>query len=108
MEGVNSHFTSEKVQSRHQIHNLLRDITLAIGGVFYTYPVPDDAVWEVARSLDRIFSHALNSKSSSDTGNSIPPKHSRGRKHPAVAELLRRLDGFGAFNSVGAKEEAIT
>ena len=99
MEEVSSHFTSEKVQSRDQIHNLLRDITLAIGGVFYTYPVPDDAVWEVARSLDRIFRHALNSKSSSVKGNSKHPKHSRGRKHPAVVELLHRLDGYGVFNS---------
>ena len=107
MEGIGSHFTSEKTLSHHQIHNLLRDISLVIGGVFYAYPVPDDAVWEIVRSLDRIFRHTLNSKDSSDAGNSEPPKHSRGRKHPAIVELLRRLDGYGEFNSVGAKEEAI-
>ena len=95
-------------RSSSQLTGLFRDITLSLGGVFYAYPVPDDAVWEIVRSLDRIFRRTLNSKSSSVKGNSKHPKHSRGRKHPAVVELLHRLDGYGVFNSVGAKEEAIT
>ena len=84
--------------SSDRLNSVFRDITLAIGGVFYAYPVPDDAVWEIVRSLDRIFRHTLNSNDSSDTGNSESPKHSRGRRHPAVVELLRRLDGYGLGN----------
>ena len=81
-----------------QLTGLFREITLSLGGVFYAYPVPDDAVWEIVRSLDRIFRHALDSNDSSDASNSEPPKHSRGRRHPAVIELLRRLDGYGLAN----------
>ena len=98
---------TDEERSSNQLTGLFREITLSLGGVFYAYPVPDDAVWEIIRSLDRIFRHTLNSNDSSDTGNSEPPKHSRGRRHPAIVELLRRLDGYGEFNSVGAKEEAI-
>ena len=94
MEGIGSHFTSEKALSHQQIHNLLRDISLAIGGVFYAYPVPDDAVWEVARSLDRIFRNTLLSNDPDCDVNSELQKHSKGRKHPAIMELLRRLDGY--------------
>jgi len=98
---------TDEERSSSQFTGLFREITLSLGRVFYAYPVPDDAVWEIVRSLDRIFRHTLNSKGSSDTGNSEPSKNSRGRKHPTVVELLRRLDGYGEFNSVGAKEEAI-
>jgi len=94
MEGISSHFTSEKARSHHQIHNLLRDISLAIGGVFYAYPVPDDAVWEVARSLDRIFRRAFPASDSCCDVNSKPHKHSKGRKHPAIVELLRKLEVY--------------
>ena len=81
-----------------QLTGLFREITLSLGGVFYSYPVPDEAVWEIVRSLDRIFRHALDSNDSLDAGNPEPPKSSRGRRHPAVVELLRRLDGYGLAN----------
>ncbi len=73
----------------------LKDITLALGGVFYAYPVPDEAVWEVARSLDRIFHRALKSLVDDRSGESESSHFSQGRKHPAIVELLRRLDGYG-------------
>jgi len=95
MEGISSHFASEKALSHHQIYNLLRDISLAIGGVFYAYPVPDDAVWEVARSLDWIFRRAFPaSDSCCDVNDEPPPKNSRGRRHPAIVELLRKLEVY--------------
>ena len=95
MEGISSHLTSEKARSHHQIHSLLRDISLAIGGVFYAYPVPDDAVWEVARSLDRIFRRAIpTGDPCCDVNGEPPPKNSRGRRHPAIVELLRKLEVY--------------
>ncbi len=89
---------TDEERSSSRLRKLFHDITLSLGGVFYAYPVPDEAVWEIVRSLDRIFRHALNTKDSSDSANSEPPKHSRGRRHPAVVELLRKLDGYGLAN----------
>ena len=97
MKRISRHFTSEKARSHHQVHNLLRDITLAIGGVFYAYPVPDNAVWEVARSLDRIFRRAIPAGDSCCDINDEPlPNNSRGRRHPAIVELLRKLEVYGS------------
>ncbi|MBC8466069.1 hypothetical protein H8D57_03495 [bacterium] len=76
--------------SFEQLNGVFRDITLSIGGVFYAYPVPDEAVWEIACSLDRIFRQIL--PSSEETGDKCETtSHSQGRKHPAIVELLRKL-----------------
>jgi len=74
-----------------RLQPVFREITLALGGVFYIYPVPDEAVWAIARSLDRIFRRAYNAGESNGT-SAEPPPHSRGRKHPAIVELLRHVD----------------
>jgi len=85
--------------SFEQLNSVFRDITLAIGGVFYAFPVPEDAVWEVARSLDRIFRHALPSEEEASEDKGEPPPHSQGRKHPAIVELLRKLKVYGSHQS---------
>jgi len=86
---------------RIDIQHLLKEVTLALGGVFYAYPVPDEAVWETARSLDRIFRNAMKSFSEDSDEETEATRHSQGRKHPAIAEILRRLDKFAEYNSVG-------
>ena len=72
---------------------LFKKITLAIAGVFYLYPVPDEAVWDMVRSLDKIFRTELGLPSK-DVEDAKPHKHSQGRKHPAVTELLNRLEKY--------------
>jgi len=76
------------------LKQILKDITLALGGAFYAYPVPDEAVWEIARSLDRIFRKALKSLGDERARDVEYSHNSQGRKHPAIVELLRRLDGY--------------
>ena len=77
--------------SIEQLNCVFHDITLAIGGVFYAYPVPDDAVWKVARSLDQIFCQVLPYGEETNDAEGEPPLNSQGRKHPAIVELLRKL-----------------
>jgi hypothetical protein len=84
--------TPDRDQSPRRLQAVFRDIALAIGGVFYAYPVPDEAVWETARSLDKIFQQALAKRKRQSKPEPPIPRHSRGRKHPAIVELLRRLD----------------
>jgi len=74
-----------------RLHPVFREITLALGGVFYLYPVPDEAVWATARSLDKIFRSAFDAAENNVTPPELQP-HSRGRKHPAIVELLRHVD----------------
>ena len=92
-------------QYSHQLTGLFRDITLSLGGIFYAYPVPDEAVWETARSLDRIFRNAMKFFNEDSDNAAELTRHSQGRKHPAIAELLRRLDEF-EVNSVQKREGA--
>ena len=98
---------TDEERSSCQLARLFREITLSLGGVFYAYPVPDEAVWEIIRSLDRIFRNAMRSFNGDSDNAADPSRHSRGRKHPAILELLRRLEEYGELNRAGAKEEAI-
>ena len=95
---------TDEEQSSHQLTGLFREITLSLGGIFYAYPVPDEAVWETARSLDRIFRNAMKSFNEESDDATEPNRHSQGRKHPAIAELLRRLDELENYNGVGKRE----
>jgi len=98
---------TDEERSSCQLAKLFREITLSLGSAFYAYPVPDEAVWEIVRSLDRIFRNAMRSFNGNNDNAAEPSPHSRGRKHPAILELLRRLDEYSVFKSVGEKEEAI-
>ena len=103
MSRVKRNTTHRTANGRRHIHNVLRDVALAIGGVFYSYPVPDEAVWATARSLDKIFRRALEAQAEQAPRTEAVPPHSRGRKHPAIVELLRRLEAHQNPVSEGAK-----
>jgi len=103
MSRVKRNTAHRTANSRRHIHNVLREVALAIGGVFYSYPVPDEAVWATARSLDKIFRRALEAQTEQATLTDSVAPHSRGRKHPAIVELLRRLETHQNPDSAGAK-----
>ncbi len=83
---------SKRIPKRYQ-QQLFKRITLSLASVFYLYPVPDEAVWDAVRCLDKIFRKELG-MIPREVEDARPHKYSQGRKHPAVTELLKRLDNF--------------
>ena len=76
-----------------RLQRLFIKITMALGGVFYRYPVPDHAVWDATLSMDNIFRDELGLPPK-EIDDAKPHRHSQGRKHPAVTGLLKRLDEY--------------
>jgi len=70
---------------------LAREVTLCLGGVFAVHEVPDDVIWQSAKSLDRIFERFLARFLAVDQQPDAPPKRKM-RPHPAIEELLRHID----------------
>ena len=70
-----------------------REIVLCLGGIFAARGCDDALIWQVTRSLDRIYQRSrarlLESESAGD--NDGPPR--RVEPHPAVEDLLSRIGG---------------
>ena len=70
-----------------------REIVLCLGGIFAARGCEDALVWQVTKSLDRIYQRArariLESESAGDTD--LPSR--RVEPHPAVEDLLSRIGG---------------
>jgi hypothetical protein len=86
---------SQLITEINEVHlqRLFKKITLALGRIFYLYPVPDEAVWDATRCLDNIFRDELGLPPK-EVDDALPHNHSQGRKHPAVTGLLKRLDEY--------------
>gem|GEM_PF-1690085 len=82
-----------KHNHKQKQQQLFKRITLSLASVFYLYPVPDEAVWDAVRCLDKIFRQELG-MIPREVEDAQPHKYSQGRKHPAVTELLKRLNNF--------------
>ena len=69
-----------------------REIVLCLGGIFAARDVDDAFIWQVTKSLDRIYQRAqariLERESAADE---LPPR--RVEPHPAVEDLLSRIGG---------------
>jgi hypothetical protein len=72
------------------------EATLALGGVAAMYPIPDEAVWELARTLDLIHERACNRCGAQEGIASADPDDD---EHPAIIYLLAQLRSRGASKS---------
>jgi hypothetical protein len=74
-----------------EIDRFFREIVLCLGGIFAVHEVDDAIVWQVTKSLDRIYQRTrarlLERDSSSDSD--VPQR--RANPHPAVEDLLTRI-----------------
>jgi hypothetical protein len=74
---------------------LVKELVLCIGGVFAVHPVDDEVVWELARGLDGIIAKSSTRLLNNDDTAATRDKTARLRPHPAIEELLRRVDDLG-------------
>lgn len=72
------------------ITEAFEEAALALGGVAAAYQMPDEAVWDLARSLDLIHQRACEKFQTEEEG---PADEREDAVHPAIVHLLARLGG---------------
>lgn len=87
-------------ECRRALAAALEEVALALGGVVATYPVPDNAIWDLARALDLIHERALARWEQGEVEQSAAVEGGDDTEHPAIVHLLRRL---GARSGAGAR-----
>lgn len=66
------------------------EAALALGGVVADYPIPDEAVWDLARALDLIHERARGRCGAREIAAAGEPEDA---EHPAIVHLLAQLRG---------------
>lgn len=91
----------DDTDTQRQLQEVFRRIVLTLGGLIAVHQPGDEFVWAVTCSLDQIFEEHLGTDASGGCAN--------GRRsaspHPAVVELLARLDRYG-LESKPASQQA--
>jgi len=72
-----------------------QDLVLCLAGVFALHDVKDEVIWEVARSLDRVFDRYQGRFGGRTPNGNSETGGRRHRPHPAMAYLLHRLSRRG-------------
>ncbi len=83
--------TEPRAAMAAEIDRFFREIVLCLGGIFAAQEVDDTLVWQVTKSLDRIYqrnrARLLERETNGD--NDVPQR--RVEPHPAVEDLLTRI-----------------
>lgn len=84
---------TDQCRCRLALTAAFEEAALALGGVAASYPIPDEAVWDLARALDLIHERAsgrcgARAAAAADDGDEAV--------HPAIVHLLARLRGGGS------------
>ena len=82
---------SDPCKCRQALTGAFEEAALALGGVVATYPIPDEAVWELARALDLIHERACARWGRCETAQTVAAEEDDA-EHPAIVHLLRRLN----------------
>lgn len=82
---------SDQCKCRQTLTAAFEEAALAFGGVVASYPIPDEAVWDLARALDLIHERALARFGRCGTAEAAVADELDGVEHPAIVHLLRRL-----------------
>lgn len=83
---------SDPCKCRQALTGAFEEAALALGGVVATYPIPDEAVWDLARALDLIHERACARWSRCETASPAAAEEDDDVEHPAIVHLLRRLN----------------
>jgi hypothetical protein len=67
-----------------------REIVLCLGGIFAVQEVDDALIWQVTKSLDRIYQRTRARLLAREPGDHDVPQR-RVEPHPAVEDLLARI-----------------
>jgi hypothetical protein len=83
--------TEPRAAMAAETDRFFREIVLCLGGIFAAQEVDDALVWQVTKSLDRIYqrnrARLLERQSSGDPD--VPQR--RVEPHPAIEDLLTRI-----------------
>lgn len=93
---------AEPCKCKQALTVAFEEAALALGGVAATYPLPDEAVWELARSLDLIHERACGRCGSREAALADDQDDA---EHPAIVHLLAQLrGGRGAVRTAVGQE----
>lgn len=79
---------SESCKCKEAITTAFEEAALALGGVVAMYPIPDEAVWDLARCLDLIHERVCGQCGATEGAPAEEPEYP---EHPAIAHLLSKL-----------------
>lgn len=92
---------SEMLRCRMALTAAFEEAALALGGVVAIYPIPDEAVWDLAQALD-----AIHGRACAKCGAQVhaEPEDPADKQHPAIVRLLAQLHE-AARGASGAPEQ---
>lgn len=83
--------TEHRAAVAAETDRFFREIVLCLGGIFAAQEVDDALIWQVTKSLDRIYQRTRARVLERDgTGDNDVPQR-RAEPHPAVEDLLTRI-----------------
>lgn len=68
-----------------------REIVLCLGGIFATQECDDELVWQITKSLDRIYQRSRARILQREGSGDAEAPQRRAEPHPAVEDLLSRI-----------------
>ncbi len=83
---------SDSCKCRQTLTWAFEEAALALGGVVAGYPIPDEAVWDLARALDLIHERACGRCNAEEP---LPADEADDDEHPAIVHLLHQVRSRG-------------
>ena len=83
---------TDQSEFRRTLNTAFEDVASLLEGMRELYPIPDEAIWDIARALDRIHEKAYtqcNEPQGADEGDDCPD-------HPAILFLHAQILSRGA------------
>lgn len=82
---------TDQCKCRQTLTAAFEEAALAFGGVVASYPIADEAVWDLARALDLIHERAMARFGRCGATGAVPADDTDDCEHPAIVHLLRRI-----------------
>lgn len=83
--------THREPKQRDHLGEALQEVALSLAGIVATYPVDDEIVVRLTRSIGAIADRHLSAGAGMSGSVASPRPNPRLRPHPAIVELLARL-----------------
>ena len=82
----------ENIQILKQLKDMLREQLYCLGRICARHAVPDDAVWDIVKGFDLVFTRIKNQLL--DSGGEARPDQnaSHVKPHPGIMHLLEKLE----------------